>query len=98
MSARPGGVALTLVATTLMWGVPSPAGATDGETVTFTSTASEQQYVVPSGVWSLKVHLVGGAGDCQFGIAVKDLGDDVKATLPVTPGQVFYVLVAGNAS
>lgn len=60
----------------------------------FNSTGGPQLYRVPAGVSSLAAEVVGGGGGS--GSAPAGHGADVRATIPVTPGQVLAVLVGGH--
>ena len=69
----------------------------------FVSTGSEQQFVVPPGVFSIGVSAVGGkggAGATNSGSGgtggAGAFGAVVIGQLAVTPGQVLYLEVAGN--
>jgi hypothetical protein len=59
--------------------------------MTFTYTAAEQTYVVPSGISSIRVVADGGRGGGGGGS-----GAEVTADLRVDPGQTLYVMVGGN--
>jgi hypothetical protein len=78
------------------------AGAQASETASqsFASSGAEQQFVVPAGVTSVQVKLVGasgGSGYDSFGeIAAGGLGATGTATLAVTPGETLFVEVAGE--
>jgi hypothetical protein len=74
-----------------------PAGATAAEAVSqsFTTTG-EQQFMVPPGVSSLQVTLVGGNGAAGDGGTPGGIGATVTATLAVSPGETLYTEVAGN--
>jgi hypothetical protein len=66
-------------------------------TTTFSPTGAEQQYTVPAGVYSIHALATGGAGGAGQR-AGGGRGATVEADLPVTPGQVLYVLVGGNGA
>jgi hypothetical protein len=85
--------AVTLVAVAL--GSASTAQAAETATETLTS-AGEHQFVVPAGVSSLQVLLVGGNGGVGNGGEVGGLPATVSATLAVIPGEDLFVEVAGN--
>ena len=89
---RLGVVALLGVASFWAYGT---AGAW-ASTVTFEYTGGEQTFTVPAGV--TKVHMVaaGGAGGLAWRGQNLTFGATVTADLPVTPGQVLYVEVAGG--
>jgi len=82
-------VAIALLGT-LAW-TASPAQATSK---VFAFTGGEQTFLVPSGVNSLQVRLVGGEGG--EGGAVGGVAAEVIGGFAVTPGQVLYVEVGGN--
>ena len=80
-----------------------PAGCTpSGATVVcpFVSTGSEQQFVVPGGVYGVGVTAVGGKGGTGATAGgsggVGGFGAAVTAQLAVTPGQVLYLEVGAN--
>jgi hypothetical protein len=60
------------------------------------SSAGEYAFVVPAGVTSLQVTLVGGNGGTGAGGALGGLPATAAATLAVTPGETLYGEVAGN--
>jgi hypothetical protein len=67
-------------------------------TETFKSTGAEQTFVVPSGVTSVHVLAVGGAGGAggHYGTPVGGAGGRgavVSGDLAVTPGDTLYVEV-----
>ena len=77
-----------------------PAGCTQSGTAVscpFVSTGSEQQFVVPAGVFGVDVTAVGGkggAGATTGGTGgTGGFGAAVTAQFAVTPGQVLYVEV-----
>jgi hypothetical protein len=85
-------VALALVAS------PSAQAADTEQSFT---TPGEHAFVVPAGVTSLRVTLVGGnggpgAGDGGGVRADGGAGATATATIAVTPGETLYVEVAGN--
>jgi hypothetical protein len=80
-----------------------PAGAQAAETASqsFTFTGSEQQFVVPAGVNSVQVTLIGGSGAAgarEFSeeLTPGGMGSMVVGTLSVTPGETLFTEVAGN--
>ena len=81
-----------------------PAGClqTGGSvTCSYSPTAAEQQFAVPSGVTSVQVAAVGGAGQDFTGLGTAisgGLGARVSGNLPVTPGQILYVEVGSGGS
>jgi hypothetical protein len=74
---------------------PAGAGAAETRSASFTE-AGEHRFVVPAGVTSVQVTLVGGSGGAGTGFAPGGSGDTVTGTLAVTPGETFYAEVAGN--
>jgi hypothetical protein len=74
-----------------------PAGARAAETGlrSFTATG-ESLFVVPAGVASLHMTLVGGAGDPSLGGGPPGgAGAQVSANLAVTPGESLFIEVGG---
>ncbi|QIG42419.1 hypothetical protein G5V58_06215 [Nocardioides anomalus] len=71
--------------------VDAPARAAEPQTVRFSYTGAEQQWVVPAGVTAVQVVATGAAGGGPGG----GLGATAAATVPVTPGAVLYVEVGG---
>jgi len=85
--------ALTAIAALLL----APAGAEAAETASQTFTgAGEHVFVVPAGVSSVQVTLVGGNGGAGNGGEAGGVPATVSATLALTAGQTLYVEVAGN--
>ena len=77
----------------------APAATAATASATFTNTG-ETPFIVPGGVTSVSVHLIGaagGAGDNTFSSddAPGGAGADVTATLTVTPGEVLFAEVGG---
>jgi Glycine rich protein len=72
------------------------AGSTSAEadTVSFSYTGAEQVFVVPAGVTSLEVTVLGARG-AALGPTAGGRGDLVSGTLAVSPGQRLYVEVGG---
>jgi hypothetical protein len=60
------------------------------------TAAGEHAFVVPPGVSSVQVVLVGGNGGAGSGTQPGGLPATVNATLAVTPGETLYAEVAGN--
>jgi hypothetical protein len=80
--------------------LPSMASAATPVSQAFT-TVGEHEFVVPAGVTSAQVTLVGGSGgegDASFSSEVSQggLGATFTATLAVTPGETLFVEIAGN--
>jgi hypothetical protein len=94
-----GAACVALLASPLL---ASPAMAASKVTETFASTGSEQSFTVPAGVTSVRVHAIGEAGGAgmegEFSSSAPAGGDGaaVSGELPVTPGEVLYVEVAGR--
>lgn len=66
------------------------------DTATFVSPG-EQTFTVPEGVSAVHVVAVGGRGGTGDGdLSPGGFGARATADLPVTPGQVLYIEVAGN--
>jgi hypothetical protein len=69
---------------------------------TFSSTGSEQLFEVPAGVTNVRVRAIGAAGETAFADGPFEApapggdGAAVAGSLPVTPGEILYVEVAGN--
>jgi hypothetical protein len=74
---------------------PATAGAAETRSASFTE-AGEHQFVVPAGVTSVQVTLVGGNGGQGVAFAPGGSGDTVTATLAVSPGETLYGEVAGD--
>jgi hypothetical protein len=80
---------------TIALALPSLAAAGETATQTF-SVAGEHEFVVPPGVTSLQVTLVGGYGAPGNGGFGGGTGATMTATLAVSPGQTLYAEVAGD--
>ncbi|MCB9315720.1 MAG: HYR domain-containing protein, partial [Lewinellaceae bacterium] len=63
--------------------------------VQFDYTGAEQTWVVPAGVTSIQVEVLGAAGGTGSG-TVGGLGGRVTATMAVTPGETLYLNVGGE--
>jgi VCBS repeat-containing protein len=88
-------VAAFVVAGALGGGLPAAQAASTS--TTFVSTGAEQTFTVPAGTTSVTVTAVAGNGAANT--SPGGLGARVEgATLSVTPGQVLYLEVGGNAS
>jgi Glycine rich protein len=61
---------------------------------TFSYTGAAQTFTVPAGVTLVTVDAVGAAGGSAGGTA--GLGEEIQATLTVTPGDVLNVFVGGT--
>jgi hypothetical protein len=74
---------------------PTPLAAQSGNTRQFTYTGGPQSFMVPAGITSLQVDVVGGSG---AGISAPPPapGGRVQATLSVTPGETLTIMVGGN--
>ncbi len=74
-----------------------PALADGAETASRSfTTAGEHAFLVPAGVTSLQVTLVGGNGGAGKGGATGGAGATDTATLAVSPGETLYAEVAGD--
>jgi hypothetical protein len=91
LARRISGVVLVLVGLAGIGSVNCASAAAQ----TFLSTGTEQTFTVPLGVESVEVIAVGGHGGSAEGVA-GGAPAKVSAVLPVTPGQLLYVEVAGN--
>ncbi len=76
-------------------GLPGAATAATPVSQSFT-TPGEQQFVVPPGVSSVQVELIGGYGGNGNGGIPGGIPATATATLTVSPGEVLYAEVAGN--
>lgn len=65
---------------------------------TFSYTGGSQTYVVPSGVTSVNVTLVGASGGAGQNGGTGGNGGSVSGTLSVTPGEQLTVLVGGSGA
>ena len=74
---------------------PATAGAAETRSASFTE-AGEHEFVVPAGVTSVQVTLVGGNGGQGVSLAPGGSADTVTATLAVSPGETLYGEVAGD--
>jgi hypothetical protein len=75
--------------------IPSTGNAVTG-TVTLSSIGTVQTFVVPTGVTSLRVTAVGGAGSGSTDGAADQTGGsgaNIIANVAVTPGQTLYAVV-----
>lgn len=89
---------VALVAQTLV-SPPATVRAADPITVSFFHTGIEQTFVVPDGVTSIQVILVGGrggTGGALGGFMTGGSAARVEGTLAVGPGATLFVQVAGN--
>jgi hypothetical protein len=90
-------IAVAGVCATVALGLPSIAAA--GETIAQDfSVAGEHEFVVPPGVTSLQLTLIGGDGATGTDGAPGGVGATVSATLSVTPGELLFAEVAGNGT
>ena len=64
------------------------------DAVTFGFTEGEQQFEVPAGVTQISAALIGAQGSSATGAG--GIGGQATATLTVTPGTVFDVIVGGK--
>src|SRR5262245_17097484 len=99
MTTRTRAAAAAFLLTILNLIVAAPiATAADPVTQSFAYTGSEQQFVVPEGVTSIHVVLVGGAGGNGYPFAQGGQGAMVEGDLSVTPGMTVYVEVGANGA
>jgi len=80
----------------------APAVAQSPVTQTYTST-TPTSFTVPANVTSITVQAIGGNGGNALGpggavVASGGQGRVVNATLPVTPGEVLWIVVGGNGA
>src|SRR5690606_29001240 len=71
------------------------------DSVSFSYTGGQQTWVVPPGVTSIDVDVVGASGgnsSGSYGTNAGGKGGRVQATLSVTPGQTLYIYVGGQGS
>jgi Glycine rich protein len=83
------------LATLFAFGHAAGAQAATIASQSFTSEG-EHAFVVPAGVTSVQVTLVGGNGGAGKGGASGGIPATVTAQLAVTPGETLYAEVAGN--
>ena len=62
------------------------------------SSAGSSSYLVPAGVFRLRVVAIGGVGGSGDASRIHARGTQVTATLAVTPGETLEVRVAGNGA
>ena len=86
--------AATLSGLLALW-LTAPAAQADSTSQSFT-TAGEHAFVVPPGVTSLQVALVGGYGGAGSGGTPGGIPASAGATLSVSPGETLYAEVAGD--
>lgn len=73
---------------------PAPVTPPTGS-ATFSYSGNSEWFTVPDGVYAVAVDLAGGqGGNAVYG----GPGGRVRATLPVTPGEVFQVNVGGQGT
>src|SRR3984957_2315038 len=90
-------IAVAGVCATVALGLPSIAAA--GETIAQDFTvAGEHEFVVPPGVTSLQLTLIGGDGATGTDGAPGGVGATVSATLSGTPGELLFAEVAGDGT
>lgn len=59
-------------------------------------SAANSKFIVPTGVTSLAVELIGGTANPGSGGSLAGIGGRVQATIPVTPGTEFRITSAYN--
>src|SRR4051794_16012733 len=64
----------------------------------FNPTGGERTYTVPAGVYSVHVVATGGRGGTPTGGGTGGVAATVTSNLAVTPGEVLYVDVGGDAN
>jgi hypothetical protein len=77
--------------------VPAAARAAEARSQSFALTGYEQAFVVPAGVTSVGVTLIGAGGGTR-GITPGGMGASVVGALSVTPGEQLFVEVGGDGS
>jgi hypothetical protein len=87
------GAAVMVGATVALGAAVAQAAETASQTF---ATPGEHAFVVPAGVTSVQVTLVGGAGGAGSGGAPGGSPATATATLTVSPGETLYGEVAGN--
>ncbi len=104
MRARGGFAAAAAALTTLVGSAlaPSVAAAVEAAAPVSFSTVGESQFVVPAGVASVNVALVGAAGGAgrlnHPGAPQGGRGGEVQGTLAVTPGEVLFVEIGASGA
>ncbi len=88
-------IAVAALGATLALGL-TPAGARAAVVSQPFTTTGEQQFVVPPGVTSVQVELVGGYGGSGNAGIPGGIPATDTATLTVSPGETLYAEVAGN--
>lgn len=77
--------------------MPAPAAmAADPVTQTFSFTGAEQTFLVPVGVNTVHVVLIGGRGGSFGGTASGGMGARVEGDMAVTPSTQVFIQVGGN--
>ena len=79
----------------LALGLPATASAATPVSQSFT-TPGEQQFVVPPGITSVQVELVGGYGGSGNAGIPGGIPATDRATVTVSPGETLYAEVAGD--
>jgi len=90
---RAGSVCAFLLALFAVAAASTASAATGSQAFT---SAGEHTFVVPAGVTSLRVMLVGGNGGAGVGGALGGAPSTVQAMLAVSPGETLYVEVGGD--
>src|SRR5271165_4339127 len=90
-------VSMAISACTGLGLAPAIARAAETRSQSFASTGHEQVFVVPAGVSSLQVTLIGGSGG-NTGSSIGGLGEKVLGALAVTPGEQLFTEVGGDGT
>src|SRR5262245_24934974 len=93
MLGRVGIAAAIPVVTSIV--APTPAAAQSGTTMTFTNVDGPQSFMVPAGVTSITVDVLGASGAGLIPQNPPGPRGRVQATLPVTAGEVLTIMCGG---
>jgi hypothetical protein len=74
---------------------PAAASAATSQVTTFRFTGGEQTYTVPPGLDAVTIVATGAAGGGPSSVLPAGRGAVVSGIVPVSPGEVLYVLVGG---
>jgi hypothetical protein len=80
-----------------LWLAPAIARAAETRSQSFASTGHEQVFVVPAGVTSVRVTLIGGSGG-NTGSSTGGLGAKLLGALAATPGEQLFTEVGGDGT